>query len=90
VRRNVSEHVELQAHLLQCGFCDSVSSLLVRGIRPAGGGRRTDLIVFGVCSDDSLVAQDWCAENGYLDAFCVEWAALPEVLADIEAMGFVP
>jgi hypothetical protein len=89
VRRKGPDHVELQAHLLKCAFCDDLSSLIVRAIRPAEGGTRTDLIVFGVCRLDSLVARDWCGENGYLDAFCVEWKALPELLLDIEEMGFV-
>jgi len=99
----MTDHAELQAQLLRCVWneffdgdpygrtpaCEKVSSYVVRAVRPSHGGKRTDMGLFGVCSDHKY---EWAALMEALDysqGMLVEWSAVGELFRDLETMGYL-
>lgn len=87
------DHVELQSRLLQCAGgdppCERVSSWVVQAIRPAELGRRTDAVLFGLCSEHRHLGRAIAIALGFQDGVVVEWAALGDLLREMDAAGLL-
>lgn len=89
-----ADHVELQHQLLQCAggrtkACEHVSSWIVQAIRPATHGKRTDAVLFGLCSWHKDTWREVVALLEYREGFITEWEALGMVLTEMRDQGWL-
>jgi len=94
-KRNLRDDLELRAQLLQCVVdvdgrpCESVSGWVVRAIRPAQGGKRTDLALFGICDAHHGAWESIMLDAGYVSGLCATWEATGIIWDDLEAQGYL-
>ena len=89
------DHTELQARLLRAAAADPqclrISEWVVQAIRPASGGRRTDVMLVGFCGehyrDGDLV--DVLGEMGYREGVAVAWEGLGALLDGMRQSGLL-
>lgn len=83
------DHTELQAAIMRCAFCESLSAYVAHAMRPGERRRRTDATLFGVCKADRGTAEVWAEQEGYLSLVFVEWEGLGLFLQELENAGLV-
>lgn len=87
MRRQRLDRIEFQQRINQCVLCDALSRWFVMAIRPASGGRRTDMQLFGVCDQHKDEAPLVAAENGFESITVVEYAGLPVLIQRLPYFG---
>ena len=89
------DHVELQARLLRCAAdepqCERMSAWVIQAIRPASGGRRTDVLLVGFCGEHYRRGDlpDVLAEMGYREGGAVAWEGLGALLDVMRESGLL-
>ena len=92
-RKEAAMWVEVQRALLQCAGdadCERISTRVVQAIRPSFGqhGERTDVTVFGLCPGHAMHWRNIMRDLGWWEGMCVEWAALGELLDEMQKAGW--
>lgn len=89
------DRVELQQQLLMCvgtvewgeRTCENVAAYVGWAMKPARGGQRTDVTLFGVCSlhvHHRQGIEALLGEQGFQNASLVPWEHMGEVLEMLE------